>query len=127
MGIASAAYDPGAWLSSSGNAGKHVAAAGKFVTPSRDGLGSSVAMPPREPQVVVIGGPGSVVTFDGGRYRAAIARGEMTVGHTPRGVVSPGPFGTVRAPFATWMFQSAGSTSDSGHCAGSGEENPNVA
>ena len=57
-----------AWLFASGDAGGHFHAVGQIVTSRIRGVDSvgSVATPPGEPQVVVVGGLGMAATFDGG-------------------------------------------------------------
>jgi photosystem II stability/assembly factor-like uncharacterized protein len=56
----------GPWLFDSSDAGSDFAVVGAIPTTAAAGGAYSVATPPGEPQVVVVGGSGLVATFDGG-------------------------------------------------------------
>ncbi len=78
----------GPWLFTSDDAGSSFTAVGKVVMPIGSVFASSVATPPGEPQVVVVGGRlGLAATFDGGHtwrtvYRAPGGLGVRVVGFT---------------------------------------------
>lgn len=57
---------PGPWLFVSSDGGSHFSAVGAIPTTAAVAGAYSLATPPGEPQVVVVGGSGLVVTFDGG-------------------------------------------------------------
>lgn len=60
------------WLFTSHDGGNHFADAGQVASSTIGDRASSVATPPSEPQVAVVGGPGLAATFDGGRTWRAV-------------------------------------------------------
>jgi len=66
LGPPPAGTTTGPWLFDSSDGGSDFAAVGAIPTTAAASGAYSVATPPGEPQVVVVGGSGLVATFDGG-------------------------------------------------------------